>query len=257
MNTADKKMTSRRLLPGLAVKDGYTVHPFDLKYGVRTSGLIAGRHLGVGHAHDKHNTAYYGVAPSVWKGLLRAWRESGPRGGVEETSFIDIGAGMGRAVLLAGELPFKEVVGVELNKTLAKIAEKNLARWRELRRARAEMKVVNIDALEFEWPEGPCVAFMFNPFGAVVMRRLLLRMAEVFAERKGELDLLYVNHEQEVVIERQKGWKRFFVGQVARSREDAIADHRIMANQPEGEYASANYEDCSGWRWVGKAASSC
>ena len=24
-----------------------------------------------------------------------------------------------------------------------------------------------------------------------------------------------------------------------------------MANQPEGEYASANYEDCSIWRWVG------
>jgi hypothetical protein len=25
-----------------------------------------------------------------------------------------------------------------------------------------------------------------------------------------------------------------------------------MANQPEGEYASANYEDCSIWRWVGR-----
>jgi predicted RNA methylase len=259
MSSQSKKITTRRLLPGLSVKDGYTPHPFDLKYGVKTSGLIAGRHLGAGHAHDKHNTAYYGVAPSVFKGLLKQWMLSGPAGRVEETSFIDIGAGMGRAVLLAGELPFKEVVGVELNKTLAKIAERNLVRWRELGRAQTEMRVVNIDALEFEWPAGPCVAFMFNPFGAVVMRRLLLRMAEVFAERQGEpglngIDLLYVNHEQEVVIERQKGWKRFFVGQVARSREDAIADHRIMANQPEGEYASANYEDCSGWRWAGKSS---
>jgi len=24
-----------------------------------------------------------------------------------------------------------------------------------------------------------------------------------------------------------------------------------MANQPDGEYASANYEDCSIWRWIG------
>ncbi len=255
MSTPPKKAATRRLLPGLSVKDGYTVHPFDLKYGVRTSGLIAGRHLGVGHAHDKHNTAYYGVAPSVLKGLVKVWRESGPLGSVEETTFVDIGAGMGRAVLLAAEMPFKEVIGVELHKTLAKIAEKNLARWRELGRARTSMRVVNIDVLEFEWPSGPCVAFLFNPFGAVVMRRLMLRMAEVFEGRQGELDLLYVNDEQEVVIERQKGWKRFFVGKIHRSREDAIADHRIMANQPEGEYASTNSEDCSGWRWVGKERS--
>jgi len=40
---------------------------------------------------------------------------------------------------------------------------------------------------------------------------------------------------------------------VRRSRADAIADHKIMANQPDGEYASANYEDCSIWRWTGKS----
>lgn len=248
---APKRTSTRRLLPGLSLKDGYTPHPFDVAYGVRTSGLIAGRHLGEGHAHDKHNTAYYGVAPSVWKGLMKIWRESEPAANVEETTFVDIGAGMGRAVLLAGEMQFKEVVGVELNRTLAKIAEKNLARWIELARARTKLSILNQDVLEFEWPEGPCVGFMFNPFGAVVMRRLLLRVAEVFKGRPGELDLLYVNHEQEVVIERQKGWKRFFIGQVQRSRVDAIADHRIMANQPEGEYVSTNYEDCTGWRWVG------
>ena len=33
----------------------------------------------------------------------------------------------------------------------------------------------------------------------------------------------------------------------------AIADHEIMANQPDGEYASANFEDCSIWRWTGKS----
>jgi hypothetical protein len=47
---------------------------------------------------------------------------------------------------------------------------------------------------------------------------------------------------------------RLFAGQVARSRADAIADHRILANQPDGEYASANYEDCSLYRWVGTAS---
>jgi hypothetical protein len=50
-------------------------------------------------------------------------------------------------------------------------------------------------------------------------------------------------------LEAARGWARLFLGKVRRSKEDAIADHKIMANQPEGEYASANFEDCSIWRW--------
>jgi hypothetical protein len=53
------------------------------------------------------------------------------------------------------------------------------------------------------------------------------------------------------VLERQPGFVRLFLGQIRRSREDAIADHRILANQPDGEYASSNVEDCSIWRWQG------
>jgi hypothetical protein len=67
------------------------------------------------------------------------------------------------------------------------------------------------------------------------------------------LDLIYVNHEQEGVLEEQAGFVRLFIGQVKRSRSDAIADHAILANQPEGEYASSNYEDCSLWRWMGSS----
>ena len=242
---------ARRLLPGLAVKDGFTRHPFDIEFGVRTSGLIPGRYLGSAHRHDRHNTAYFGVAPSVLHALVRRWRRSRPVAPVEEFTFVDFGAGMGRAVLLAAELPFRAAQGVELNPTLARIAKRNLALWRAAGRARAPMRIVCQDAVEFSFPAGPCLAFMFNPFGAPVMRRLLRSMARSFAGRPRQLDLLYVNNEQERVLEQQPGFVRLFLGQVKRSRADAIADHAIMANQPEGEYTSSNYEDCSMYRWVG------
>jgi len=242
------------LLPGLKVGDGFTRHPFDVEHGVRTSGLIAGRHLGTGHKHDRHNTAYYAVAPSVFQALMARWRRSRPMASIDEFTLIDVGAGMGRAVLLAAEFPFRAVIGVELNPTLARIARKNAALWRAAGRALAPMRIVCRDALEYEFPPGPCVVFLFNPFHAPVMRRLLTHCAASFAGRAGQLDLIYVNNEQESVIERQAGFTRLFQGQVSRSKADAIADHRILANQPEGEYASANYEDCSIWRWVGRVA---
>lgn len=258
---------TRKLLPGLRVKDGYTQHPFDAEYGVRTSGLIAGRHLQSGHRNDRHATAYYGVAPSVFHSLVRRWRRSGPAAPLKETTFVDLGAGMGRAVLLASELGFKGMVGVELHPTLAAMARKNVSLWRatgppstgsgqafgKLRAgsARGPVRIVEGDAVEFVLPEGPVLVFLFNPFGAAVLRRLLKGWRTTLAGRAQALDLLYVNNEQEPVLESTQGWRRLYLGKVRRSKEDAIADHRIMANQPEGEYASANYEDCSMWRWAG------
>lgn len=246
---ATKPAAGRRLLPGLKVSDGFTRHPFDDEFGVRTSGLVAGRHLHSGHLHDRHATAYYGVAPSVFQSLIKRWQKSRPEWALNQVSFLDVGAGMGRAMLLAAELPFRRVVGVELNPTLTRIAQKNLTIWRSSGRAQAPMRLICGDAVELPLPPGPCLAFLFNPFGAVVMRRLLTSWRKTLATRAEGLDLIYVNHEQEYVLERQAGFSRLFLGKVRRSQQDAIADHRIMANQPEGEYASANYEDCSIWRW--------
>ena len=227
-------------------------HPFDAKHGVRTSGLVAGRHLKSGHRHDRHATAYYGVAPSVFAALVRRWRRMRPGIPLEEFSFIDVGAGMGRAMLLAAEMPFRTVTGVELHPTLAGIARRNLALWRKAGRARCPTRLVCGDAAEFRFPAGRCVAFLFNPFGATVMRRFVRHIRQSFAERPDELDLLYVNNEQECVLETQRGLARMFLGKVKRSREDARADHAILTNQPDGEYASADFEDCSIWRWLGK-----
>lgn len=183
--------------------------------------------------------------------MVVRWRQSKPVAPIDEFTFIDLGAGMGRAVLLASEYPFREAVGVELHPTLARIARKNAAAWRAAGRGLAPMRIVCGDAVEFRFPDGPCVAFLFNPFGAPVLRRLLSKLAKSFAGRAGELDVLYINNEHESVLKAQAGFRRMFQGEVRRSRADAIADHRILANQPDGEYAATNWEDCSIWRWAG------
>lgn len=243
---------NRTRLPRLTKAEGFTVHPFDLENGVRTSGLIPGRYLKTGHKHDRNSTAYFGVAPSVFHRLLKRWSRTRPCAPIEEFAFIDIGAGMGRGMLLAAEYSFRRIDGIELNPRLANIARRNVRTLKENGKARLGMRITCGDALEFPLPSGPCLVFLFNPFGATVMKRLLARLAVQFARRSGELDLLYVNNEQERIIEQQRGFIRLFLGQVRRSRADAIADHRIMANQPDGEYESANYEDCSIWRWEGR-----
>jgi len=243
----------RRRLPGLLIRDGFTQHPFDVEFSVRTSGLVAGRHLETGQHNDRYNTAYYGVAPSVLRALLGRWRRAPEIAPLDQYTFIDLGAGMGRAVMVASEYRFRRVIGVELNPALARMARRNLTIWRKAGRAKAPMSIRCADAANFAFPKGPCLAFLFNPFAAPVLRRVLTSVAETFADHPGQFDLLYVNHEHEDVLKRHGGFSRLYSGQVMRSRVDAIADHTILANQPDGEYASSNFEDCSIWRWVGRA----
>ncbi len=245
-----------RLLPGLAVKDGLIRHPFDLEFGVRTSGLVAGRHLGAGHPHGRHITAYYAIAPSVFQGILVRWRRCRPLAPIDAYTFVDLGAGMGRAMLLAAAYPFRAVVGVELHPTLARIARRNLALWRCAGRARVPMRMHCRDAAEFPLPQSPCVVFLFNPFGAPVMRRLLRAWGRTLAQRQQErdlaqLDILYVNNEQESVFKHAPGFARLFCGQIRRSHDDAVADRTILKRQPGAEYAAPGWEDCSIYRWVG------
>lgn len=233
-------------LPGLTKSTGLLRHPFDEQFGVRTSGLVAGRDLRIGHA-----TAYYGVAPSVFMQLLIRWQRTRPAAPLSQYTFIDIGAGMGRALLLASTLPFHAVRGVELHPALVRIARCNLTAWRRSGRAVAPVSISCADATSLRFPSGPCVCFLFNPFGAPILRRFLKHAVQSFAAHPGQLDILYINNEQEHVLERARGFQRQFSGRIRRSRADYRAERAILLHQPDGEYAAHPHEDCSIWRFVG------
>lgn len=245
------KRGKARSLPGLSVEDGLIRHPFDLEFGVRTSGLVAGRHLATGHRQDRHVTAYYAIAPSVFRGMIVRWRRCRPIAPIDAYTFVDLGAGMGRAMLLASAYPFRSVAGVELHPGLARIGRRNLAHWRAAGRAVSPLHMYCRDAAEFPLPSGPCVAFLFNPFHAPVLRRVLRSWSSRLRERPGQLDILYVNNEQDGVLAREPGFTRLFRGPIRRSQEDAVADRTILKRQPGAEYAATGWEDCSIYRWTG------
>lgn len=248
----------RRMLPGLTVKDGLIRHPFDLEFGTRTSGLVAGRHLQSRHREGRDATAYYAVAPSVFHALMARWQRTRPPAPVDSYTFIDLGAGMGRALLLAAEYPFRNVVGVEMNPTLARIARRNMALWRHRAQSTAPMRMLCRNAVDFPLPPGPCLVFLFNPFGAPVLRHVLrawrhgMRGRTAQAPAETTIDLLYVNNEQDHVLEMEPGFVRLFSGRVRRSPADAAADRAILTSQPDAEYSAMPWEDCSIYRWLGK-----
>jgi SAM-dependent methyltransferase len=231
-------------------------HPFDVMHGVDTSGLIPAGSLVTGHQNDAHVTAYYGVAPSILRKLVELWLETAPPHPIGRYTFVDIGAGKGRAILVASELRFRKVIGVELNPAMADIAQQNVDNWTRNHAAdptaapHAPIRLVEQDVLEFEFPKTPCVAFLFHPFEAPLMRKFLRRVETQFAKRPGEFDVLYVNAECAAVFDANPAFRRLWFGSVAMSPEDHAADLAAIAQQRE--YGSTGDEECGIYRYAGR-----
>jgi SAM-dependent methyltransferase len=177
----------------------HAVHPFDLKYGTDTGGYLRPDELGSGGIRsatnsDAMNNGYSAVAPSVFREACRRWRETLPSAArLAAYSFVDVGAGKGRALLLAAELPFRKVIGVELSEALAHIAQKNVTLWKRIAKPRAKIRVVHEDAAEFRWPRTPLLVYLNNPFDCALVEQLAHHLATVAASGPGLVDLLYVN----------------------------------------------------------------
>jgi hypothetical protein len=208
---------------------------------VDTSGLIGGGELRSGHRNDVFNTAYYGMAPSRFQRVMEYWIEDQTHAPLENYCFVDLGCGKGRAVLMASEFRFREAIGVELHASLARLAEGNVAVWSAAGRAVCPVRIVCHDATEFVFPDGACLLYLFNPFTAPVMQRLIERIEEDFRGRRGMLDLIYFNPESGHLFEEHGGFELLWTGTVAMSEEDAAAD---MVASPE--------DLCSVYRWVGR-----
>jgi SAM-dependent methyltransferase len=199
---------------------------FDVRRGVRTRGYLRNEDeiapLSVG------GDAYY--YQPIGLGPLRDLVRTIPLA-PRSTTFVDLGAGRGRAVLLAAELGFGRVVGVELDDRLVQEAQSNIHRWRRTSaaagRAPEDVSIVQGDAATAALPDGPLVVALFNPFGAATLRMVLERM--LAEERTSDLYIAYVNpvhadvfeeHAQLVLHASGSDWRVF---RLEPAQEDASA----------------------------------
>ena len=227
-------------------------HPFDEATGLDTGGFIHGSQLKSGHPHDLYIVSYYGTAPSLVQAMLDRWLETPDRLPIENYTFIDFGSGKGRVVLIASKLPFRKCIGVELNSGLNAIAAQNFALWQQSGNALSPLESICQDATAFEFPSGPCLIYLFNPFTSKVIARLLDRIAESFAHRPGQLDLLYVNAEFRDLLDQHTGFTPLWQMPVKMSAEDAAAD-LLHKTDPSGNhpYTPELQEPCAAWRFTG------
>jgi SAM-dependent methyltransferase len=202
------------------------IHPFDLKFGTDTGGYLGPEELVTGRAHDAFNYGYSAIAPSVFREACRRWRETLPSiaGRIEAYSFVDVGAGKGRALFLAAELPFRKIIGIELNPHLVRIAQRNTTIWRHGERSKSNIRVLPEDALSFQWPRTPLLVYLYNPFDCSLIAELAKSLATSAAAGSGLVDLLYVNPTCADTLASQDRFACLWTAQIPMDEGDQKAD---------------------------------
>jgi SAM-dependent methyltransferase len=141
-----------------------TPDAFDIERGVRTSGkrtlfwhrLLPGR--------SKEISRYQPVDEDLFRrAMCDVWRSQ---------TFVDMGCGKGRALILAHEAGFSKLIGVEFSGSLCRIARANLSHLK------IEASVYHQDATRFELPKEPAVLFLYNPFSERIMRLVLSHLGD-------------------------------------------------------------------------------
>jgi SAM-dependent methyltransferase len=164
---------------------------FDQRYGVDTGGVTRLSGLRIRSQRVKHAVSHIAMDPREMEAALGALDAA--QLDPARFTFVDLGAGKGRALLIASLRPFRRIIGVEFAPELARVAALNVQRFHAPAQRCRELDVVCMDAAAFELPEGPLVVFMYNPFGPAVMREVAAHVLDTLRRAPRELYVLYAN----------------------------------------------------------------
>jgi SAM-dependent methyltransferase len=183
-----------------------------VRYGIDAGGELAKFLLG--QREREHITGYLGCVPSIVRaGLQRLPDVSG-------ATFVDLGCGKGRALIVASEFPFARVVGIELDKHLAGIASRNASIVSSRRPGRPPIEVVCGDASSFAVPDGDVVAFLYHPFDGTLVRRLVDHLvAASWADR--QLFVVYANPVHGALFDERTEVHRWYAETLPCTEEEA------------------------------------
>lgn len=158
---------------------------FDWRYGTDTMGWVERDALDTASANKVHSARYSATKARPLTRLMRSLAL--PRDG----TFVDIGSGKGRVLLIASQFGFRKVVGIEFSEHLARLARANVETFAKVRPLRSPIEIVQTDATSYPFEADERVFFLFNPFDAVVLEQVLENLGRSLEASPRTIWLIY------------------------------------------------------------------
>jgi hypothetical protein len=126
----------------------------------------------------------------------------------QEFTFIDMGSGKGRVLLMAADYPFHRIVGVELFPALHSVAQQNLNAYRSESQQCFALETVCGDAREFIFPAEPLLLYLFNSVPEAALIEVMTNLDDSLRQCPREVYLLYHNPLLEPVLANYPAFKK-------------------------------------------------
>jgi hypothetical protein len=200
---------------------------FDEKYGTNTRPFDP---TGAGKLHVP-------TLPRIFRAMVE---------GIDITpasfTFVDVGAGKGRTLMLGALYPFRRCIGVELGQAAFDVATQNLAIFKQAEPRCADVSVVLADATTYDYPNEDLFLWFFNPFNdhPEVMQRWITALGKSLEAHPRRVVVAYYHPEFAAMIE-ATGFLKPFGKQGAPYANHDIAT--IAASIESGNYSYAVYSN--------------
>ena len=198
-----RKLGIRRFAKELVYRAANHYHERRLR--VTTDATVALGDLGIDNA-EQHDHMPMGYT-HIWAALRAIPVE--PR----LCTFIDFGCGMGRAIVAAATLPYRQIIGIEISDQLLGLAKRNIDGMRC--RKTADIRLIAADASRFEIPATVNLMYFYNPFRGHVLEKVVENIRASFEQTPRPIHIVFFNNGHfERVVERhswiRKIWQRQF-----------------------------------------------
>jgi SAM-dependent methyltransferase len=173
---------------------------FDRRMGTDTAGIIPLWRLNVPQEKARLGIRYEPSPPKRFAfalGLLTC--------DFSKFTFLDLGCGKGRALLMAAPWGFAKVVGVEFSPEMAAIARRNC-----LIAGCPNIEVITADARDITPPSGNLLLYMYNPFELPVMRCVLDNLLASRRREAGELYIVYLTPRCARLFDAERRFRKVF-----------------------------------------------
>lgn len=204
---------------GLIVTGKYweASHPydqsFDRRFNVETAGTEEPEFLTAEDSLKAHAKGYEPVTEESMRALLEAL----PAADLSDFLFIDLGSGKGRAMFVAANYGFRQIIGVEYSSELHEVATRNVGTYRNPSQKCFNIKPVRADATTFSLPVYPTVCFMNNPYDESLITLTAQQIERSVGLAPRPFFIVYCNAYYTLPLDAMPNWSRLWSGALGRS----------------------------------------
>jgi len=162
---------------------------FDHRHGTETAEEVPLVETGVSAEDAIHGNGYY---RPVWEHAFHA-ALAALKIDFEGFTFVDIGSGKGKILMMAAAYSFARIVGVEYSPALHAIAQRNLSIFRSPNQRCTDLRSVHANACDYQLPSGPLVCLIFNALDPGTLKKFVRNVEDDLVSRDVAAFLLYCN----------------------------------------------------------------